>query len=319
VTTFDRAAMRGLRALPGPGQPPLPAWPGRGVDIGGQRLFVRTCGTPDGEPTLFVHGLGGSATNWTDLMALLADRVDGHALDLPGFGHSGPPVHGSYALDAHVQVVHDYLVRTWDQPVHLLGNSLGGAVTTRLTAEHPELVRSLTLVSAALPAYRPRSGTDPTITLLLVPGLAQLAMRVLSRRTPEQRTRAVIELCFAAPNDIPAERIAEAVEEMRRRRALAWTNDALTGSLRGLAASYFDRGSRALWRQAAALRVPTLVIHGTHDRLVPTAVGVRAGRVIPGARLMVLDDVGHVPQMERPQVVAEAFLDLIDPAAAPAR
>lgn len=311
MTTTDRSASRGLRTLPGPGERPVPAWPGRGVDVEGQRLFVRTCGTPDGLPTLFVHGLGGSATNWTDLMFLLADRVDGHAIDLPGFGHSGPPVHGSYGLDAHVKVVADYIRQTWDGPVHVLGNSLGGAVTTRLAAEHPDLVRTLTLVSAALPSYRPKRGSDPMIPLLLLPGLSQVALRGLSRRTPEQRARGIIELCFASPDDIPPERFAETVGEMRRRRGVAWTNDALVNSLRSLIRAYFEPGPRGLWRQAAALQLPVLVIHGTADRLVPAAVGARAARTVPGARFILLEGVGHVAQMERPHVVAEAFLDLI--------
>lgn len=316
MTTTDRSSTRGLRSLPAPGEPPLPPWPGRGVDIEGQRLFVRTAGTPDGVPTLYVHGLGGSSTNWTDLMALLADRVDGHAIDLPGFGRSGPPVDGSYTVDAHVKVVRDYIAQTWDEPVHVLGNSLGGAVTTRLAAEHPDLVRTLTLVSAALPSYRPRRGSDPSIPLLLVPGLSTVALRVLRRRTPEQRARGIIQLCFAAPDDIPPERFTELVDEMRRRRGVAWTDDALVRSLRGLIRAYFDTGPRALWRQATTLQMPVLVIAGTQDRLVPPGVAERAARTIPGARFLMLDDVGHVPQMERPQIVAETFLDLIEESAA---
>jgi pimeloyl-ACP methyl ester carboxylesterase len=316
MTTTDRSSGRRLAPLPAPGEAPLPPWPGQGVDVDGQRLFVRAAGTPDGAPTLYVHGLGGSSTNWTDLMALLADRVDGRAIDLPGFGRSGPPVSGGYSLDAHVRVVRDYIAQTWDGPVHLLGNSLGGAVTTRLAAEHPDLVRTLTLVAAALPSYRPRRGSDPSIPLLLVPGLSAVALRVLRRRTPEQRARGIIELCFAEPEAIPPQRFADLVEEMRRRRGVAWTEDALVRSLRGLIRAYFDAGPRALWTQAASLQVPTLVIAGTQDRLVPPAVAERAAQTIPHARFLMLDGVGHVPQMERPQIVGEAFLDLIEESAA---
>jgi pimeloyl-ACP methyl ester carboxylesterase len=297
---------------------PRKAWPGHGVDVGRQRVHVRRAGTPGAPPALFVHGLGGSSTNWTDLMALLADRVDGHAIDLPGFGRSGPPVTGSYSLDSHVGVVRDYIEQTCAGPVHLLGNSLGGAVTTRLAAERPDLVRTLTLVSAALPSYRPQKVSDPRLPLLLVPGLSRMAARALGRRSPEERTRGVIEMCFADPSAVPQARFAEAVDDMRRRRALAWNDDALIRSLRGLVRADVETGPRALWRQAASLRMPVLVIHGTHDRLVPVAVGRRAGRVIPGSRLLILDDAGHVPQMERPEAVERAFHELLAAAAAAA-
>jgi pimeloyl-ACP methyl ester carboxylesterase len=252
---------------------PRRPWPGRGVDVGGQRIFVRTAGTPGAAPALFVHGLGGSSTNWTDLMALLADRLDCHAIDLPGFGRSGPPVTGNYSLDTHVGVVRDYIEQTWDGRSTCSATRCGGAVTTRLAAERPDLVRTLTLVSAALPSYRPQKVSDPRLPLLLVPGLSRVAARAIGRRSPEERTRGVIEMCFADPSAVPQSRFAEAVDDMRRRRALAWNDDALIRSLRGLVRADIEKGPRALWRQAASLQMPVLVIHGTHDRLVPVAVG----------------------------------------------
>lgn len=297
-----------LRALPGQGEPPIPPWPGESVEVGPQRLFVRRAG--HGEPALFLHGLGGSATNWTDLMGLLAGEYDGHALDLPGFGRSAPPVGGDYGLDAHVRAALDYLRQTWDEPVHLFGNSLGGAVAVRLAAIAPECVRTLTLISPALPSYRPKVGSDPRMPLLLVPGLAGLVMRALSRHSAPRRTEAIIRLCFADPDSIPPQRFAEAVEEMRSRRSVAWYDDALALSLRGLVAEYVKPGSGYLWRQAASLRVPTLVVHGSRDKLVPVTVGKRAARVIPGARLVVAEASGHVAQLEQPLLVAEAFLEL---------
>ncbi|MEO6713578.1 MAG: alpha/beta fold hydrolase [Mycobacteriales bacterium] len=298
-----------LKRLPGKGESPLPPWPGRTVDIDGQRLFVRHAGA--GVPAVFVHGLGGSATNWTDLMGLLADEYDGHALDLPGFGRSAPPVAGDYGIDAHVRAVRGYLEQTFDEPVHLFGNSLGGAVAVRLAATAPGLVRTLTLVSPALPSYRPKVGSDPRMPMLLVPGLASVVVRGLSRHSAQRRTEAVIDLCFADPSGIAPERREEAIEEMRSRRSAAWYADALTLSLRGIVLEYVKPGRAYLWRQAASLRMPTLVVHGRRDRLVPFAVGQRAARVIPGARFVAADASGHVAQLEQPELVARAFLDMI--------
>lgn len=297
-------------SLPGKGETPLAPWPGASVDVNGQRLFVRCAGI--GKPVLLVHGLGGSSTNWTDLMALLADGYDAHAIDLPGFGRSAPPVGGDYGIDAHVAAARAYIESTWDGPVHLVGNSLGGAVAVRLAATSPALVHTLTLISPALPSYRPKVGSDPRLPLLLVPGLAPLVTRTLARHSTRRRTESIINLCFADPGGVPPERFAEAMEEMRIRRAAAWYGDALTLSLRGLLREYLITGRGNLWRQAAQLQVPTLVVHGRQDKLVAFAVGVRASKVIPGARLLIAEQSGHVAQLEQPVLVADAFRSLVD-------
>lgn len=283
----------------------LPPWPGTVHD----GLHVRRAPGAGSQPALFVHGLGGAATNWTDLMGLLAGVVAGEALDLPGFGRSEPPASGSYRLRTHVDAVTRRL-EARDGPVHLFGNSLGGAVCTRVAALRPDLVRTLTLVSPALPSLRPRRGSDPRLPLLLLPGLGQLAGRQLARRTPEQRTRAVLSLCYADPSLVPAERFEEAVEEVRRRAALPHAEDAFLASLRGLVAAYLERGSESLWRQAAQVSAPTLLIWGSQDRLVDVALAPRAAATFPDSRLLVLPGVGHVAQLERPDVVARAWLGM---------
>src|SRR6476660_8457303 len=137
--------------------PVLPPWPGRMVRLDGAPVHVRpTPGRGDGprEPALYVHGLGGSALNWTDLAYLLADRFDGESIDLPGFGRSGPAPR--YGLPALADRVVRWIEHTGRGPVHLLANSLGGAVCVRVAAHRPDLVRSLTLISPAMPFLDPR-------------------------------------------------------------------------------------------------------------------------------------------------------------------
>jgi pimeloyl-ACP methyl ester carboxylesterase len=282
----------------------LPAWPGS-VEDG---LYIRRAPGAGTEPALFVHGLGGAATNWTDLMGLLADTVDGEALDLPGFGRSDPPRSSSYRLRTHVDAVVGRLERRG--PAHLFGNSLGGAVSTRVAALRPDLVRTLTLVSPALPSLRRTRGSDPRLPLMLLPGLAQLGARQLAKRSPERRARDVLTLCYADPSLVPQQRFDEAVEEVRRRSTLAHADDAFTASLRGLVGSYLERGASSLWRQAARVQAPTLLVWGDRDRLVDVALAPRAAAAFRDSRLLVLPGVGHVAQLERPEVVARAFLGM---------
>ena len=274
-------------------------------------VFVRS-GPPGGEPALFVHGLGGSSTNWTDLMGCLSGALDAQALDLPGFGRSAPPADGRYTVGAHARAVVRHLEARGQGPVHLFGNSLGGAVSTRVAADRPDLVRTLTLVSPALPNLRPQRGSDPRLPLLLLPGLSALARRRIAAVGPEQRARAVLELCFADPSTIAPQRVAEAVEEVRRRSSLAHNDVAFTRSLRGLVGSYVQRGDKGLWARAATVEPPVLLVWGAKDRLVDVALAPRAAATFPDARLLVLHDVGHVAQMERPEVVARAFLGMLD-------
>lgn len=283
-------------------------WPGR--EVAG--LHVRQGPQEGGEPAVLVHGLGGSATNWTDLVGLLAGRVEAEAPDLPGFGRSQPPVDGRYTVGAHARAVVALLEEQGRGPVHLFGNSLGGAVATRVAADRPDLVRTLTLVSPALPSLSPRRRSDPRLPLLLLPGIGGVVTRRLAGVDPEQRARAVIELCFADPSAVPPERIDEAVAEVRRRNGLAHSGDAFTASLRGLVGSYVARGERGLWSRAAAVQAPVLLVWGTQDRLVDVRLAPRAARTYRDSRLLVLEDVGHVAQMERPELVARAFLGMLE-------
>lgn len=297
--------------LPPAGEPPLPPWPGEVRRAGPYRLFVRTApGGPGAEPALYVHGLGGASTNWTDLMHLLSPRLAGEAVDLPGFGHSDPPPDGDYSLETHIRAVTALLEQRG--PVHLLGNSLGGAVATRIAADRPELVRTLTLVSPALPLLRPRRLTDSQILLLMLPGVTALARRRFSLLPAEQRSRRVLELCFHDLQRVPPERRLEAAAELRRRDGLGWSSEALVGSLRGLLATYLSYGGRTMWRAAARVQAPTLLVWGRHDRLVDVRVGYRAQQVFPDAALLVIGDGGHVSQLEHPETVARAVRDLLD-------
>lgn len=299
-------------ALPGPGEAPLPSWPGEVVEVEGRALFVRRAGTSDGTPAVFVHGLGGASTNWTDLMALLGDRLDEHAVDLPGFGQSPPPADGRYTPGAHASAVAAYVRSLGAGPVHLFGNSLGGAVATRVAAEHPDLVTTLTLISPALPQYRLRRGNDPRLALLLLPGLSGLVNRQRARASAHKVALDVLTLCTYDVSVIHPDRVAALAEDLRRRRGFEHSAVAMTASLRGLVRSYFDAGPRNLWRQLGLIQAPTLVVWGDHDRLVPRSLGPAAVRRLRNGRLLRVADAGHIAQIERPEVVADAVRRLLD-------
>jgi pimeloyl-ACP methyl ester carboxylesterase len=300
-----------------------PPYPADALLVDGRSVRVRPtpAGTPAAErqPALYVHGLGGSSTNWTDLAALLADQVDGVAMDLPGFGGSDPAAGGDYSVAAHARVVARVIQEQDRGPVHLLGNSLGGAVSVLVAADRPDLVRSLTLISPAMPDLRPRRSPAVLIGAFAVPGLRQLADRYTTRSSVEDRVRSVLNVCFADPSLVPENRWIEAVAEQRRQLGVPWARAAFAGSVRGLVASYLRTGPTSLWSVAGRITVPTLVIWGARDRLVDPALAPRTTRAIPGARMIVLPGVGHTAHLEAPRQTAQLVLGLLAQLSAPSR
>jgi pimeloyl-ACP methyl ester carboxylesterase len=285
----------------------------RSVALPGLSLTVRSrpAEVTGSAPALFVHGLGGSSQNWSALMPLLANALDSEAVDLPGFGDSPPPDDGNYSVTGHARAVIRLLDAGGRGPVHLFGNSLGGAVATRVAAVRPDLVRTLTLISPALPEIRVQRPAVPT-ALLALPGVASLFARLTRDWTAEQRTRGAMALCYGDPARISDEAFRHAVAEMERRLELPYFWDAMTRSARGIVDAYTLGGQHGLWRQAERVLAPTLLVYGGRDQLVSYRMARRASAAFRDSRLLALPDAGHVAMMEYPEAVAQAFRELLD-------
>ncbi len=308
---------------------PIPSWPGAAVALDLGEVFVRTGPAPaDAEPAVFVHGLGGSSRNWTDLMGLLAERkadgpappLAGEAIDLPGFGYSPARADGDYSVDAGAAAVISLIEKRGRWPVHLIGNSLGGAVATRVAGRRPDLVRTLTLISPALPDLRPRL-LPLRMVAFCAPGVGRWALERLAGIPAADRTARTIAEVYADPGLIHPARLSEEVADLIHRDGLSYAGEVLIRSARALVAEYTRHGPASLWRDAARVTAPTLVIHGSHDRLVNPVMAVRAARVFRKARVVVLPRVGHVAMMERPDLVAREIRGFLaaSAAAAPAQ
>jgi pimeloyl-ACP methyl ester carboxylesterase len=284
------------------------------------QVYVRSAPAIAGaEPAIFIHGLGGSSTNWTDLMDLLSRAVEGQpaapvlacaAIDLTGFG-SSPPASGDYSINAHATTVIQLIQEQGLGPVHLIGNSLGGAVSTRVAARRPDLVRTLVLVSPALPDLRPRP-LPMRLALAAMPAIGPVIMSGLRRLPAESRTDRAIRDVYTGI--VHPTRRREEIAEVLRRDSLFYANQALLMTARSLISEYFKVGRRSLWRDATRIAAPALILHGSHDRLVNPVMAAKAARAFPAARVLVLAGVGHVAMMERPALVAteiRAFLDWV--------
>jgi pimeloyl-ACP methyl ester carboxylesterase len=287
------------------------AWPGREVTSGGVTLHVRETPGAQDTPAVYVHGLSGSATNWTDLAALLATRAAGTAVDLPGFGLSRPLASRDYSPAGHADALLCFLAGR-GRPVHLVGNSFGGAVALNVAARRPELVRTLTLVSPAMPDLRPdpRRVSDPKLLLALLPVIGKRARAELAAMDPRTRAEQVVRLCFGDPAVAPEHRVAAVAAEYAARARLAWAQEAAECTGKAMVAGWL-RGE-SLWSVAARVQAPTLVVWGDRDRLVAPRLAGRTTASIRGSRLLVLPGVGHVAQIEAPMAVARAVAGMWD-------
>ena len=289
-------------------QSPERPWPSQDVSLPGRTTSVRHApGLEPGLPAaVFVHGLGGSALDWTELMARLRSDVDGWAVDLGGFGQSPPPRDGDMTPAGHARGVAELVEWLGSGPVHLFGNSLGGSVALQLAARRPDLVRSLTLVSPALPqVFATRSNAH--LPVIAVPGVGERLVAKYLEVDAGARVRGTIDVCFADPSRVSPARMAEAVEEVEGRDHLPYATDAFLSSLRGLLRTFVDVGPSRPWKLAERVSCPTLVVYGRKDPLVDPRSAHRVTKHFRDARVVVLPDCGHVAQMEHPEFVAATW------------
>ena len=302
------------------GPPDTPGEELRMVPLRGMTLAVRSAAPP--KPTagaarrpplpaaLFVHGLGGSSENWKPLMEQLAGSVRTEAIDLPGFGWSPPPDDSDYSVSGHTRAVIQYLDLQATGPVHLFGNSLGGAVATRVAAVRPDLVHTLTLVSPALPELPPQR-TAITTAMMGVPGVPALYTRMTRDWSVERRARELFALCYGNPSSVSERELAAAVQEYQRRLELPYFWDVMARTTRGIIAAYTRGGGGGLWRQARKVRAPVLLVYGIRDKLVSYRMARRAWAAFGNARLLVIPESGHVAMLEHPGAVARGFHELL--------
>jgi pimeloyl-ACP methyl ester carboxylesterase len=252
-------------------------------------------------------------------MAALAPDFDCAALDLPGSGFSPPPKTWSrYSVSAQAGTVIRLIeaigrsTANRGGPVHLVGNSMGGAVSVRVAARRPDLVRTLTLVSPALPDLKVRRSVAH-FPLLALPFVGERLVRQWALRYPvENRVAGVFETCFSDPSRLHPDRFAAEVEALRRRDGLSYEAASLVGAARTLVGETLRPAPLSLWRAAAQVTAPCLVLFGQDDRLVHPRLAARAARVFRDARVRVLPATGHLAQMERPGLVAALFREMVD-------
>ena len=289
----------------------------RNVTLGGVRIHYvedgpgdpHKDGGPGDPPILLIHGLGSGSAKFFPAIPHLASFRRTIALDLPGFGRSDAPV-GSYTPAWQAGAVRAFCDATGIDRAVLVGNSYGGLVATWFAAAWAERVAAATLVAPAFPNDGPPSKGGMQFVAGSLPVLGPLAQRAYWRRDPaavvaESLARNCVDPSRVDPGivrllEIDAARKARDPSARRAslaaQRAVLW---AVTGQ------------RERTWRVLSSLRVPTLLMWGAGDRVVPVHVGHATAARLPGAHLIVIEDCGHNPQMERPEHFADALVSFI--------
>jgi pimeloyl-ACP methyl ester carboxylesterase len=255
------------------------------VELPGARVNYVEIG--EGRPILFVHGLSGCWQNWLENLPHFGRSYRAIALDLPGFGDSPMP---SWRIDvpAYGRLLHDFCEKLRiDRCAALVGNSMGGFVATEAVIDQPRRFERLVLVSAAgITAARARrepAAVAARLAPMIGPVLARFNRSAMVR--PRARYMA-FRGTFRYPNRLHPQLLWEQVEPAMRSPGFGDALRALVG---------YDTRERL-----EEIEIPTLVLWGFDDRIVPVQSALSYRRRIATSRLEIFERTGHLPQLERP-------------------
>jgi len=260
----------------------------RTIRLHGQELSYFSAG--HGPLLVLVHGIAGSAETWRACAPLLARRFSLIVPDLLGHGSSAKP-RGDYSLGAFASGIRDLLVAGGHDRATFVGHSMGGGIAMQLAYQFPEMCERLVLVSSG--------GLGREVSLMLraaaLPG-ADLALRLGAARAAR-----------LLPPTTQLSEVARSLASLAEKS----TRQAFLHTLRAVIDANGQRVS-ALDRLYLAAEVPTLIVWGERDRIIPVRHGRAAHGLIPGSRLVVFPRAGHFPHLEEPVGFAAALTEFLD-------
>ena len=272
----------------------------RQIELHGHRVNYRLAGK--GPLIVLVHGITSNSECWREVMPWLADDFTVLAPDLLGHGESAKP-RGDYSLGAYASGIRDLIVALGYERGTFLGHSLGGGVAMQLAYQFPERCERLALVSSG--------GLGPEVHFLLraaaLPG-AEWVLPLIARPGTRDAGRAAGRF-LSRLGFRPAPDLAEFARGYGS-LADAEARQAFVHTLRAVIDPTGQRVS-ARDRLYLAAELPSLVIWGARDRIIPVEHGRRAHEEMPGSRFVEIPEAGHFPQLDQPRRFVEALTDFM--------
>jgi pimeloyl-ACP methyl ester carboxylesterase len=271
------------------------------VTVHGYDIAVRRGGA--GPVVLLVHGMAGSSRTWEPVLEDLAAHVTVVAPDLVGHGRSAKP-RGDYSLGAQAGFLRDLLIALGHERATVVGQSLGGGIAMQFAYQHPERCERLVLVSAGGLGDE----VSPVLRALSAPG-AEYVLPIGFQpfiRTAVETVTGWVGRVGLRPDPATAEmwRAYTSLIDPDTRNAFVQTLRSVV-DVRGQRVSAHDR-------LYLAAHLPTLVVWGEDDPIIPVSHAHAAQEAMPGSRLELMEGVGHFPHCEDPRRFARVLLDFID-------
>ncbi|HEV8420211.1 MAG TPA: alpha/beta fold hydrolase, partial [Actinomycetota bacterium] len=270
------------------------------LDVRADGLTLSCYALGKGDPILLLHGLGASKITWLPVLAPLAQRYRVIVPDLPGHGESDKP-RNEYTPRFYARVVRHLMNALGIERAAVVGNSLGGRVAVELALRSPGRVAALALLDPSVPGLRWRYVMGFTRVFPTEIGAIPFPLR-------ERWMEVMIRRLFAQPDRLPNEGYSSAAAEFIRIYRNPVARMAFFSTLRHIVTERPDSFFASLRR----IKQPALIIFGDQDRLVPPRLGVRLAQHLPHSELVVLPDVGHVPQFEATDETLERLTGFLD-------
>ncbi len=264
-------------------------------------LLLTSSSSGEGIPVLLIHGFGASSYSWRHIIEPLAQKYRVITIDLKGFGESPKPRDDLYSVYEQARLVRNFILENNLQNVHIIGHSYGGGValvtSVYLSASHPNLQNSLVLIdSIAYPQDLPNF-----VKVLATPILGPLVIYAIPNTT---QVKNLLEKVYFNDTLIPQSAIDRYAGNLGKPNAkyatLTTARQMLPTDLQQFSDNY------------ANLTIPTLIIWSRDDEIVPLAIGERLHKDLPNSEMVVLNDVGHAIQEEKPSLLLPYLQQFLD-------
>lgn len=270
------------------------------LELHGHRVRLRHCG--DGPAVVLVHGITGRSDQWDPAIEHLAPAHTVIAPDLLGHGESAKP-RGDYSLGAYASAIRDTIVALGYDRATIVGHSLGGGIAMQFAYQFPERCQRLVLVASGGLGRE----VHPLLRASALPGSELVLPLLVHARVlaaGESVGRAIGRLRLRAGTDLA---------EFARGYASLGDAEARAAFVQTMRAVLDSGGQRVSARDRLYLAqsIPSLIVWGEADPIIPAEHGRSAHEAMPGSRLELLDGVGHFPQLERPFEFAGLLADFV--------
>lgn len=270
-------------------------------------IRIRRVNKGASEQVLMLHGLGGTGLNWKHLINTFDENFDIIAPDFPGFGLSTQMNNQKYHPKDFASSMAEVVINQFgNRQIHLFGNSHGGSVAVHFAAMFPELTKSLTLISPALPDLFPKLSASPVI-LSAIPGVGEKLLEKYQELSMEERAKNTINQCFYDTEYGEKIWLEDLLHEMKDRQGQNYINEVTLITLRNLLGTYFDFSNTNPWQLAKKIKVQSLFIYGSQDKLVHPKAAHVVHKYFEKSKVLVLPRVGHVAHIEKPYEVRDFF------------